>query len=78
MNYELWDRDSLYEEVWATPMATLAKKYGISDVGLAKVCRKLSIPLPGRGHKGGGPDCPETPAGGAEGAHPALQAYTQT
>ncbi len=31
-------------------MKTLAKKYGISDVGLAKTCRKLSIPLPGRGY----------------------------
>jgi len=31
-------------------MWTLAKKYGISDVGLAKVCRKLTIPLPGRGY----------------------------
>ena len=50
MSYEFWDRDSLYEEVWATPMAKLAKKYGISDVGLAKVCRKLSIPVPGRGY----------------------------
>jgi hypothetical protein len=45
-----WNRDELYEEVWATPMKTLATKYGISDVGLAKVCRKLSIPLPGRGY----------------------------
>lgn len=45
-----WNRDELYEEVWATPMQILAKKYGISDVGLAKVCRKLSIPLPGRGY----------------------------
>jgi hypothetical protein len=45
-----WNREELYEEVWATPMQTLAKKYGISDVGLAKVCRKLSIPVPGRGH----------------------------
>jgi hypothetical protein len=31
-------------------MRTLAEKYGISDVGLAKNCRKLSIPLPGRGY----------------------------
>jgi hypothetical protein len=31
-------------------MSILAKKYGISDVGLAKICRKLAIPLPGRGH----------------------------
>lgn len=50
MNYELWDRDSLYEEVWATPMARLSNKHGISDVGLAKVCRKLAIPVPGRGY----------------------------
>ena len=45
-----WNRDELYQEVWSTPMWTLAKKYGISDVGLAKVCRKLKIPLPGRGY----------------------------
>jgi hypothetical protein len=49
-NYETWDRDELYGEVWSTPMKTLAAKYGISDVGLAKVCRKLMIPLPGRGY----------------------------
>ena len=45
-----WNREELYEEVWSVPMRALAKKYGISDVGLAKVCRKLQIPLPGRGH----------------------------
>ena len=49
-NYETWDRDELYGEVWSTPMKNLAKKYSISDVGLAKVCRKLMIPLPGRGY----------------------------
>jgi hypothetical protein len=31
-------------------MWTLAKEYGMSDVGLAKVCRKLGIPLPGLGY----------------------------
>ena len=46
---KFWDRNALYEEVWTTPMQRLAEKYGISDVGLAKVCRKLSIPRPGRG-----------------------------
>jgi hypothetical protein len=49
-NNETWNRDELYSEVWATPMKTLAKKYGISDVGLAKTCLKLAIPLPGRGY----------------------------
>lgn len=45
-----WNREELYEEVWSTPMRTLAEKYGLSDVGLAKTCRKLQIPLPGRGY----------------------------
>jgi hypothetical protein len=45
-----WNRDQLYQQVWATPMQTLAKTYGISDVGLAKICRKLLIPVPGRGY----------------------------
>lgn len=43
-------REQLYEEVWSEPMATLAPKYGISDVGLAKICRKLKVPVPGRGY----------------------------
>lgn len=47
---QFWNRDELYKDVWETPMWTLATKYGISDVGLAKVCRKLMIPLPGRGY----------------------------
>src|ERR1700681_3990689 len=49
-NDRFWNRDELYEQVWATPMQTLAKTYGISDVGLAKICRKLLVPVPGRGH----------------------------
>jgi hypothetical protein len=50
MDRQLWNRDELYNEVWSTPMTTLAKAYGISNVGLASVCRKLAIPVPGRGH----------------------------
>jgi hypothetical protein len=30
-------------------MSKLAKSYGLSDVGLAKICKKLKIPVPGRG-----------------------------
>lgn len=43
-------RDELYEQVWTTPMVHLAIEYGISDVGLAKVCRKHRIPCPGVGY----------------------------
>ena len=40
----------MYEKVWQFPLRKLAAEYKISDVGLAKVCRKLAIPLPGLGH----------------------------
>lgn len=43
-------REDLYKEVWSTPMAQLAKKYNISDVGLAKICKKMEIPRPARGY----------------------------
>lgn len=43
-------RKQLYEEVWSQPMQRLAEKYDISDVGLAKACKRAGIPLPGRGY----------------------------
>ncbi|MBI5314737.1 MAG: hypothetical protein HZB34_02055 [Nitrospirae bacterium] len=43
-------RHQLYEQVWSQPMTRLACQYGISDVALAKICRKLAIPYPGRGY----------------------------
>ena len=39
-------RDELYIKVCSKPMTTLAKEYGISDVGLGKICKKLNIPKP--------------------------------
>ncbi|HET8925248.1 MAG TPA: hypothetical protein VFN26_19860 [Candidatus Acidoferrum sp.] len=45
-----WDRQELYEKVWQFPLRKLAAEYSISDVGLAKICHKLKIPLPGLGH----------------------------
>jgi hypothetical protein len=44
------DRDRLFEEVWAEPMLNVSKRYNISDVCLAKVCRKMHIPVPPRGY----------------------------
>lgn len=43
-------RAELYEKVWSIPMRRLAKEFGISNVGLAKLCRRHAIPLPGRGY----------------------------
>ncbi|WP_434717199.1 hypothetical protein P5X00_39755 (plasmid) [Paraburkholderia sp. A2RO-4L] len=46
----LFTRQQLYELVWADPISTLAKSLGVSDVGLAKACRRGDIPLPPRGY----------------------------
>src|ERR1700756_3558993 len=43
-------RTELHERVWATPMRTLAKEFGMSDVGLAKICRKHNVPVPPVGY----------------------------
>lgn len=44
------DRETLYNEVWTEPMVVVAPRYGLSDVGLAKICRSLAIPIPSRGY----------------------------
>jgi hypothetical protein len=46
----IFERDALYQEVWQTPLTTLAKKYGLSDNGLRKICKALTVPLPQAGH----------------------------
>lgn len=50
MATKAYDRETLYQEVWQTPMLTLAKQYGVSDQGLRKACVKLQVPLPKVGH----------------------------
>jgi len=43
-------RQALYEMVWAAPVRAVAQSFGISDVGLKKVCQKAQIPVPERGY----------------------------
>lgn len=69
------DREALFELVWSTPIVTLADGWGLSGRGLAKACRRIKIPVPGRGYWakkqagkriGRRPSLPELPAGQAE------------
>jgi hypothetical protein len=43
-------REQLYELVWSEPMRLLSKQIGISDVAIAKHCRKIGVPIPERGY----------------------------
>jgi hypothetical protein len=43
-------REELYALVWAEPMSHLAKRFGVSDQGLAKICDRYDVPRPKQGH----------------------------
>ena len=43
-------REELYQMVWSKPVTKWSKEFGLSDVGFAKICRKMKVPLPGRGY----------------------------
>ncbi len=45
-----YDRDELYQKVWERPLIKVAHEYSVSAVALGKACRKLLVPVPGRGH----------------------------
>jgi hypothetical protein len=46
----VYKREDLYQQVWDEPVTHVAKRIGISDVGLAKICKGMGVPLPGRGY----------------------------
>lgn len=50
MKVRIYEREKLYKEVWAEPMIKVAQRYNVSDVALKKTCKKLNIPVPGRGY----------------------------
>ena len=67
-----YDRNIGYQEVWAEPVRTVVAWYGISDIALAKTCRKLSCPAPrsgllgaakSRDGSGSTPRCRRSPTG---------------
>jgi hypothetical protein len=43
-------REQLYELVWSEALSRLRNTIGISDVAIAKHCRKADIPIPERGY----------------------------
>lgn len=50
MNQRVIERNELYKKVWKTPVTKLAAEYGISDVALKKICKKLNVPTPPLGY----------------------------
>jgi hypothetical protein len=46
---QLLTREQLYEKVWSAPTVQVAAELGISDVALAKRCKRLNVPKPSLG-----------------------------
>ena len=43
-------REELYQLVWERPVQEVARSRGVSGVALGKTCRRLGVPVPGRGY----------------------------
>lgn len=43
-------REMLYELLWTAPVMEVARRLGVSDVALAKLCRRANIPIPHLGY----------------------------
>src|SRR5882724_1389961 len=43
-------REQLYRRVWSQPLSAVAKEVGVSGNALAKICSRLLVPHPSRGH----------------------------
>jgi hypothetical protein len=50
MKRNVYDRFVLYEEVWQSPIRKVAKRYGIFDMMLKKICKQLDVPTTPRGY----------------------------
>ncbi|MEW6172330.1 MAG: hypothetical protein AB1510_04590 [Bacillota bacterium] len=50
MAENVYEREKLYKEVWAEPVTIVSKRYGVSNVALRKVCKRMNIPVPPRGY----------------------------
>jgi hypothetical protein len=46
----LLTRRDMYDKVWSQAMRKLAPEWGLSDVGLKKLCKRFEIPTPPVGY----------------------------
>ncbi|MGJ8653021.1 MAG: hypothetical protein ACSHX8_07090 [Opitutaceae bacterium] len=50
MKWKNVTRKELHKRVWEKPASQLKKEFGVSDVAIAKACKRLEIPKPPRGY----------------------------
>lgn len=46
----IYDRETLYKEIWSEPIIKVAQRYGVSDVAIHKICKAMDIPKPPAGY----------------------------
>ena len=45
-----YSRKELYDLIWSTPASKLSARFGISNVAIAKRCKRQNVPRPSRGY----------------------------
>src|SRR5262245_7949000 len=45
-----YSRQELHDLIWSTPASKLVADFGISDVAIAKRCKRSNVPRPSRGY----------------------------
>ncbi|MEN8775089.1 MAG: hypothetical protein ABF379_11515 [Akkermansiaceae bacterium] len=50
MKWKNVTRNELHKRVWEKPASQLKNEFGVSDVAIAKACKRLEIPKPPRGY----------------------------
>jgi len=63
-DFHYWKRELLYAEVWENPATKVGERFGVSNVTIAKLCRRLKVPVPERGYwarKASGKDVKQMP-----------------
>ncbi|MCK9365133.1 MAG: hypothetical protein M0P74_16215 [Syntrophales bacterium] len=43
-------REAMHSLVWKEPMLKVAARYGVSSSYLARICKLMNVPRPGRGY----------------------------
>ena len=43
-------RKELYDFVWSEPVTKIGARFGVSDVAISKICKKLNVARPPRGY----------------------------
>lgn len=46
LQIRIYNREKIYNEVWTESVVKVAKRYGVSNVHIKRICKRMNIPVP--------------------------------